>query len=96
MSKQYRLLKDLPDAAIGTILTHDGFETYCYDTNLRVPEMNAWYYEQFVENNPEWFAEIKSSEPESEPTYTLSEVLAALPDEASKEGIAANLRAKKK
>jgi len=31
-----------------------------------------------------------------EPTYTLSEVLAALPDEASKEGIAANLRAKKK
>lgn len=46
-----------------------------------------------------WFSTQAAAEQwiaDNKPLYSLNDILAALPDEASKEGIAANLRAKKK
>jgi len=66
--KKYRLLKDLPDAKAGTELVFDGMEAYDYisegiEGNLPNP---SWYKREFVENNPEWFEEIKDTPVEVE------------------------------
>jgi len=54
----------------------------------RIKNDNYLYFSTAKAAN-EWIADNK-------PLYSLNDLLAALPDEASKEGIAANLRAKKK
>ena len=55
--KSYKLLKDLPDLASGVIFEHDGFrEQYSYGNNSRS------YHSYTIENNPEWFEEVKEKE----------------------------------
>jgi len=60
MSKRYRLLKDLPDAKAGTILSLGGYEKdlYMYSGILDDGQEASWYVKSTVENNPEWFEEI--------------------------------------
>jgi len=68
MSKKYRLMKDLPDAKAGTVLTKEdkpnGLYMYCGPFDGTDPD--SWYSEEVVENNPDWFQEIKEPEPPKE------------------------------
>lgn len=67
--KQYKLLKDLPDAKAGTIFTHDGDDSYRYES-LQYLDGISWYREVCVENNPEWFELVLPvSEPVKEKIY---------------------------
>lgn len=63
--KRYRLIKDLPDAKAGTILTSDDkYDTYDYKSHRTGNPIGTafyWYKKEFVENNPEWFELIPES-----------------------------------
>ena len=61
MSKRYRLKKDLPDVKAGAVFIHDGKYSYDYESKNKLP---SWYDESNVENNPEWFEEIKEDAPD--------------------------------
>jgi len=64
--KQYKLLKDLPDLASGVIFEHDGFrEQYSYGNNSRS------YHSYTIENNPEWFEEVKEKHKLYEQVYDI-------------------------
>lgn len=90
------LLKEVEEGAKKKFLDEFGFAV--------AKEMMLWFYGYNLKEGMWFLVEEQVSgdrfilsfkkEP-IEPTYTLSEVLAALPDEASKEGVAAILRAKK-
>ena len=58
--KQYRLLKDLPDADAGTIFTSDNKGAYDYlSKGTKLP---SWYDGEYVENNFSWFEEVNTVE----------------------------------
>lgn len=59
MNKKYRLLKDLPDCAAGSIFTYDGNHSYDYETAQCNP---SWYHKVVVENTPSWWEEVKEPE----------------------------------
>ncbi len=56
MSKEFILLKDLPDAKAGTVLKYDCDGCYDYTSNNNE---ECWYNKIHVENNPDWFKEVK-------------------------------------
>jgi hypothetical protein len=65
--KKYKLLKDLPEAKAGTILTPgDLKDVYEYPCSSGA---KSWYANALVENTPEWFQEIK------EPKWTDDDML---------------------
>lgn len=71
MSKKYRLLKDLPYIKSGVeYVSADGFNGV-YDRCSYVPNKMGMMHERFaihidwIENNPEWFEEIKEEQPKS-------------------------------
>lgn len=55
MSKQYRLLKDLPNCAKGELFNYDGKAFYAHNGRYAFlpPE---------IEGNPDWFEEVKPFE----------------------------------
>lgn len=54
--KKYKLLKDLPDAKAGTILTLAADDTYEYKSSEVYNGVEtSWWGKDFVENKPEWF-----------------------------------------
>lgn len=59
--KKYRLIKDCPYANKGTILTWNETDS-CYDY-ISQHDDPYWYHKKYVENNPEWFEEIKEEQP---------------------------------
>ena len=73
--RQYRLLRDLPDAKAGTILTFDGDNCYDYNSNRTGQGEDlvtvCWYKKDFVENNLDWF-ELVTPVVENEKKYLLS------------------------
>lgn len=66
MSKKYRLLKDLPEAKAGDIYVNQGNSDryqneYTLTQKSPVIEHNS-YFKWQVENNPEWFEEVKDKQ----------------------------------
>lgn len=62
-SRQYKLLRDLPDCNSGTILTQekpDGL--YMYRGKTDGEDDASWYVKEVVENNPDWFQLIEQRE----------------------------------
>lgn len=59
--KTYRLLKDLPDCKAGSIFTFDGDCNYDYEST-QYTDGKSWYRNVVVENNLEWFEELKEVE----------------------------------
>ena len=57
MAKKYRLLKDTPTAEEGTafVLSKKGYDYVPLANNVCSPK----YHKNIVENNPEWFEEVK-------------------------------------
>lgn len=72
--RQYRLLRDLPDAKAGTILTFDENNCYDYESKRLIKSDDttvSWYNKEFVENSPDWF-ELVTPVVENEKKYLLS------------------------
>jgi hypothetical protein len=64
MTKQYRLLKDMPNLKAGAVLTlSDTREMYAIENDRGGKFFQM--YASTVENNPEWFEEVKQ-----EPNWT--------------------------
>lgn len=55
IKKQYRLLRELPDAKVGTIFTEDGKGYYDYNST---DGSDSFYSSDEMENNPSWFEEV--------------------------------------
>lgn len=68
--KKYKLLKDLPDCAAGTIFTFDGDDSYDYEYT-QYKDVKSWYKENVVENNPEWFSPIEEELPSKDKNIDL-------------------------
>lgn len=61
-NRKYRLLKDLPETKAGTILTWSEKEkVYTYQSDYDTGQ-DSYYQSSVVENNPEWFEEVKEPE----------------------------------
>ena len=62
--KKYKLLKDLPYIQAGAVFTYEDGEYVTYDKQLsNIPEFEKDIVAYWVvENNPEWFAELKQPE----------------------------------
>jgi hypothetical protein len=58
MKKQYRVIKQLPDIDAGVILIKED-DIYPYVGKFDHPGERSWYTEEVVENNPEFFEEVK-------------------------------------
>jgi len=54
--KKYRLKKDLPDCKAGAIFEYELDTIYVHSTNGK---HYLSYHKDIVENNPEWFEEVK-------------------------------------
>ena len=73
MAKKYRLLKDAP-SAVSVIPAGAEFEEFekCYCNR----KGKWWFAKEVVENNPEWFEEIKEGEDEIRRLNHQAELLA--------------------
>ena len=63
MEKKYRLKKDLPDCKAGAIFVKSNVND-SYWSKRQYHEISG-YNKKFVENNPEWFEELKEDTMES-------------------------------
>jgi hypothetical protein len=64
--KKYKLLKDLPNIKAGTTRFRNEMNKYaCVDKH----DETAYLNHKLVENNPEWFEEVKEVEPSPEYVY---------------------------
>lgn len=61
--RKFELLKDLPDAKVGTIIKQEKENGLYFYKGIHDDGDESWYIPEAVENNPEWFREIVEKEP---------------------------------
>lgn len=77
--KKYRLKKDLPDCAAGSLFIHDGGDCYNYEST-QYSDGKSWYKESVIETTPEWFELVKEDRIEDDSFKWTDELVLVVAD----------------